>query len=307
VNPALEWLLDGDVAVQYLAHRDLLASGPLVLAPLQARIPGEGFGARYLACRNASGHWGKTWYQPKWTCTHYSLLDMKNLGMPRDMPACAQMVRRMFRERGRDDGSVNFATTAIPSDVCINGMALSHATWFRADVGDLERLVDYLLGVQMPDGGFSWSHFKPHAQSEPHSTVAVLEGLRDFAAEHDHRRDDIGGALMAAREYLLDRALFAFPDERQFDRRFLALSFPYRYRYDCLRGLEALARWGVPYDSRMERALSWLAGKRRDDGRWLLERVHPGQVHFEMEHPRAPGRFVTLAAMLVGQRYGQDA
>lgn len=301
----VEWLLEGDVSIQYLTHRDLLQSGPLVLDPLQARIPTEGFGARYLACRNDDGHWGKSWYQPKWTCSHYSLLDMKNLGLPRDTPACAEMVHRMFRERASDDGSVNFATTAIPSDACINGMALNYATWFGADVRDLARLVDYLLGVQMPDGGFSWSHFKPNASSEPHTTVTVLEGFHEFSASHDYRREDIARSERAAREYLLARSLVALPGDDVFDQRFLRLAYPTRYRYDCLRGLEVLARARVPWDDRMQPALSWLASKRRQDGRYPLEHIHPGRVHVEMEQRRSPSRFVTLIAMLVRTRYGQ--
>ena len=72
----LDWLLSGDVALQYQASRDLLGEDR---PDLRARIATEGWGARLLACRNDDGSWGERFYQPKWTSTHYTLLDLKTL------------------------------------------------------------------------------------------------------------------------------------------------------------------------------------------------------------------------------------
>ena len=46
---------------------------------LQNKIAIEGWGAKYLSLQNKNGHWGKAFYQPKWTSTHYTLLDLRNL------------------------------------------------------------------------------------------------------------------------------------------------------------------------------------------------------------------------------------
>ena len=49
----INWLLEGDVAIQYQVHRDLLASEiPL----LRDRIAGEGWGAKFLSLRKKEGH-----------------------------------------------------------------------------------------------------------------------------------------------------------------------------------------------------------------------------------------------------------
>ena len=72
----IEWLIDGDVSIQYQVHRDLL---DIEMPELMNRIGKEGWGARFLSCRNTNGHWGRGFYQPKWTSTHYTLLDLKNL------------------------------------------------------------------------------------------------------------------------------------------------------------------------------------------------------------------------------------
>jgi|GEM_PF-6735953 len=55
-DSTLQWLLEGDVAIQYQVHRDLLDSDR---PDLQARISQDGWGARFLSARNPNGHWGR--------------------------------------------------------------------------------------------------------------------------------------------------------------------------------------------------------------------------------------------------------
>ncbi len=48
----INWLLEGDPAIRYQTHQDLLGEKR---PDLQARIATEGWGARFLACRNPNG------------------------------------------------------------------------------------------------------------------------------------------------------------------------------------------------------------------------------------------------------------
>ncbi|MFK7811101.1 MAG: hypothetical protein AB8B59_01320 [Maribacter sp.] len=66
----LNWLLVGDVSIQYQVYRDLLSTDR---PDLQAKIPKEGWGAQFLSKRNINGHWGREFYYPKWTSSHYTL------------------------------------------------------------------------------------------------------------------------------------------------------------------------------------------------------------------------------------------
>ena len=85
----LSWLVSGDVSLQYQVHRDLLGE----LRPdLQARIETEGWGARLLELRRPDGHWGRAYYQPKWTSTHYTLCDLRRLEMPPSQPEVRESV-----------------------------------------------------------------------------------------------------------------------------------------------------------------------------------------------------------------------
>jgi len=58
----IQWLLEGDVSIQYQVHRDLIDENR---EDLRERIATEGWGKTYLVCQNPDGHWGKSFYQPK--------------------------------------------------------------------------------------------------------------------------------------------------------------------------------------------------------------------------------------------------
>jgi hypothetical protein len=79
MDQIIDWLLEGDVAIQYQVWRDLLDSEQ---PQLRERIAAEGWGEHFLSYRHQDGHWGRAFYQPKWTSTHYTLLDLKHLNPP---------------------------------------------------------------------------------------------------------------------------------------------------------------------------------------------------------------------------------
>src|SRR5690554_4681088 len=74
----MDWLLEGDVAIQYQVYRDLL---DVEREDLQHRIALEGWGRQFLSKRNLNGHWGDRFYQPKWISSHYTLLDLRHLNL----------------------------------------------------------------------------------------------------------------------------------------------------------------------------------------------------------------------------------
>ena len=78
----ITWLLEGDPAIQYQTRRDLLHEDPAALADLRNRIAKEGWGRAFLERQQPDGHWGRWFYQPKWTSSHYTLLDLRNLCIP---------------------------------------------------------------------------------------------------------------------------------------------------------------------------------------------------------------------------------
>ncbi|MCK5198032.1 MAG: hypothetical protein KAR21_06760, partial [Spirochaetales bacterium] len=79
----IKWLLEGDVSIQYQVYCNLLSSNR---EDLRNRISTEGWGAEFLSRRREDGHWGRKFYQPKWTSSHYTLLDLRNLCISPDNP-----------------------------------------------------------------------------------------------------------------------------------------------------------------------------------------------------------------------------
>ena len=300
-NQEIGWLLEGDPAIQFFVHKDLLHSGPEVLNALQARIATEGWGAAFLARRNPSGHWGRDFYQPKWTSTHYTLLDLKNLGMPPTQPACGESVRMYLRQPEGSEGGINIFHSTPISDVCVNGMILNFAAWFTPGEKRLESLTDYLLDMQMKDGGWNCAYFKGHTHSSVHSTLSVLEGLLEFSKSgNPYREKEIVEARKKGEAFLLLHRLFrSHRTGEVIDPKMLLLSYPGRWRYDVLRALDYFRAAEAPFDPRMQDAINVLLKKKGKDGRWPLQGKHPGQVHFDMERNGEPSRWNTVRALRV--------
>lgn len=300
----IDWLLAGDVAIQYQVHRDLLDEER---PDLRARIATEGWGAQFLAARRPDGHWGRGFYQPKWTSTHYTLLDLKHLGVAPDHPQIRESVAYVLVHHKGADGGVNPSRTIPQSDICVCGMALNYACYFGAAPELLASVVDYILAQQMADGGFNCERDRFGARhSSLHSTISVLEGIAEYLANgYTYRAAELDAVARQAQEFVLQHRLFRSDRTGAIiNPGFLLLSYPSRWYYDILRGLDYFRGVGAADDPRMQDALDVLRQKRRKDGAWPLQANHPGQVHFDMETPGQPSRWNTLRALRVLRRLG---
>lgn len=295
----IDWLLQGDVSVQYQVHRDLLAGDR---PDLQDQIAREGWGAQFLEKRKADGHWGEGFYHPKWKSSHYTLLDLKHLQTPQNIYAIQETITIIFTEEKEVDGGLNPAKTMQNSDVCINGMALNYASFYRTNSELLKSVIDYILSQQMRDGGFNCQFNRKGAvHSSLHSTISVLEGIREYLNNgYTYRADELQVVECQGQEFILQHKLYKSHRTGEIIRKQMTmLSFPSRWYFDILRGLEYFRNAGLAYDTRMQDAIDLLLSKRRKDGRWPLQAKHPGEVHFEMEKPGAPSRWNTLRALRV--------
>jgi len=142
----LKWLLDGDVSIQYQVGRDLLDSDQKTL---RERIASSGWGARFLSFRRGDGHWGRSYYSPKWISTHYTLLDLQNLAVSPQTKSIQQTIEMVLKNEKGADGGINPAVTIEESDVCLNGMALNFSSYFRAEQHALRSVVDFILSQQL--------------------------------------------------------------------------------------------------------------------------------------------------------------
>jgi hypothetical protein len=303
-NPTINWLLEGDVAIQYQVHRDLLGNER---PDLQKRISREGWGAAFLAARNTNGYWSARYYQPKWISAHYTLLDLKNLNIETDNKLIHQTLQRVFKEEKSEDGGINPANSIAQSDVCVNGMVLNFAAYFKFDKEQLNSVIDFLLSQHMPDGGFNCRSNRSGAKhSSMHTTLSVLEGLFEYERNgFTYRLDEVRQVQDAAREFLLMHRLFR--SDRTGDiiqEKFLRFPYPCRWYYDILRAMDYFQLSGLKYDPQMDEAVKIILGKQTRDGKWKLSAAYSGQVHFTMEQAGNPSRWNTLRALRVMQYVG---
>lgn len=300
----IEWLLEGDVSIRYQTHRDLLDH---TRPELQRRIGDEGWGARFLSCRNADGSWGRGVYQPKWTSSHYTLLDLKTIAISADHPLIRESIHQIAREYKGADGGINPSRTIRESDVCINGMFLNYACYFGEPQECLKSVVDFVLDQQMQDGGFNCRKNRSGARhSSLHSTLSILEGIEEYSRNgYEYRIGELDHVALESREFILQHRLFKSDRTGEvIHKELLKLSFPPRWKYNILRALDYFRNADVPWDERMGDALNVILARRRPDGRWPLQAAHPGETHFLMEEPRKPSRWNTLTALRVLKAYG---
>lgn len=303
----LRWLLDGDVAIQFQVYRDLLDE---IDPKTQRRIAGEGWGRRLLDARGADGHWGRGFYQPKWISSHYSLLELRLLCAPQDLEPVRETIAAICAREKWSDGGVNPSRFISESDVCVNGMFLSYACWFRAPEADLKSVVDFILMQQLPDGGFNCRFNRSTCHhSSLHSTLSVAEGIAEYLRQgYEYRAGEMHATELACREFMLLHQLFISDRTgKVINQAFLKCPWPSRWKYDILRAMDYFRYSGATYDERMEPAIRVIKGKQKRDGRWNQEAAHPGLNHIAYEPAGKPGRWNTLRALRVLKYIGEMA
>jgi hypothetical protein len=180
---------------------------------------------------------------------------------------------------------------------CINGRTIEAGAYFGMDVA---AIVERTLGERLADGGWNCEAENGSVRSSFDTTIDVLDGLLEF-----ERATGGSAAVSEARrggeEYLLERSLFRRKSTGEVaNPLYLDFAFPYYWRYDLLRALDYFRHAGADPDPRMAEAVGIVRSKQQPDGRWLLDRIHPGRVHFDLEDGvGAPSRWNTLRALRV--------
>lgn len=240
-------------------------------------------------------------YVPKWVSTTYTLLLLRDMGLDPVSDRAARAVS-LVRDNSKwdQDGQAFFDGETEP---CINGMTVAIGAYFHQDVAGI---VDRLLGERLADGGWNCEAENGSTRSSFHTTICVLEGFLEYERQNGGS-PEVSAARAAGEDYLLERRLHRrLSDGEIADPAWTMFSFPPRWHYDVLRGLDYLRSAGARPDERCAEAIELVEAKRQTDGRWLLENTHPGLVHFDMEEGDGkPSRWNTLRAMRVLEWYGR--
>lgn len=296
----IDWLLKGDPSIRWQVLSDLVNADKTIIRKERARISVEGWGARLLSYQDKEGTWAQSLYSPKWISTTYSMLLLKSFGLPHNNKQALSACNILWAKGKYKDGGINYSVSYTYSETCITGLILSILAYFKFNEAKLKILVEHLLNRQMNDGGWNCRSYKGDTHSSFHTTINVLEGLREFEKYYPDNSFDISSSRNKAVEFLLKHSLFkSHRTGNVFDQRMTRFSFPPRWHYDIMRILDFFQECNISKDERMADAVKIILKKRNDKGLWPLQQRHRGKTFFEMETPGKPSRWNTLRGMRI--------
>ena len=314
-DTAVAWLLDPEQpAVRYRTLTELLdrpAADPDVVDARRALLR-TGWVREILDVQSPGGGWnsGPSSYEPKYLATNWRMLVLSDLGVDRSIPEIAALCERWMAAFPLAGGGVGGNSKGTGHHCVVGNLARALCRMGYARDPRVRRSMEWLTETASPLGG--WSCFGRGRNLDS------WEGLSAFAVyPRELWSPTMRGVVEKAAEFFLERELHVQGTEYAPWFRF---HYPVHYYYDLLVGLETLAALGYGADPRVGVAHRLLLQKRRADGRWALDAVHPDvdavRERWFREHPRdrptpwalervgAPSRMVTLRARVTLRRLG---
>ena len=301
------WLADPkQPAARYRYLMEVEGRNPESKEVLAARrqISRRGWAADILRTQDPRGFWvhRDSLYVPKYVSTNWRLLALAELGLTADHPGVRRAVDLMLEDYGSTAGPLGGKKRG--PHLCFTGNTARMMILFGLGADPRVRAsLDWLAAQQKEDGG--WDCF-----GRKKGTLDGWEAMAAFAALGRRRWTRTWKASVErGAEFYLERGLL-----REGRTRYVPwerLHYPIHYYYDVLVGLETLQRLGYGDDPRLGPAKDLLRRKRRPDGTWPLEAVHPdlgrganydvdpGTRRFAMERVGAASRWITLRALSV--------
>ena len=304
-----DWLLNGDPAIRWQTMRDLTSASATTIDRERRKIANQGWGARLLELQNPEGRWAaglsgdSGLYSPKWISTTYTMLLLRDLGLPPNNRQARKACKVLLNEGMQPDGGVAYGTWAKwqkKGETCVTSMVLSILSHFEYDDERLDTIADHLLAQQMPDGGWNCRRSHGATHSSVNTSISALEGLRNYELFRERKVKTVQQAQGRAREFLLVHRLFRSDRTGEIIKPvFTKFSFPPRWHYDVLRALDYFQSVNAPWDERLNDAIELLRKGQSTDGRWPLQHIYKGKTYFEMEKLGSPSRWNTLRALRV--------
>lgn len=314
---ALDWLLQGgQPSVRYYALTELLERSqkdPEVRVA-RSQIPRAGWAREMLASQKPEGYWEaheprtvREWVGflrfPTFGASVWTGMVLSDLGLTAADPRIRRFADRVFGHLLPLSSPVNIFT----EEVCIVGNVGRMMTRFGyGDDHRVRKLYAWMIEDQREDGGWNCAAGQP-------GTLDAWEALSAFAAVPKAKRTAaMERAISRGAEFYLERKLFE--EGRRYPPWF-RFHYPTHYFYDVLVGLDLLTSLGRAGDRRLKPALQILLEKRRSDGRWTLDRIHPDEPlrggagggsrkvkRLALERAGQPSQWITLTALRVLKR-----
>ena len=309
---AMNWLLeDNQPSIRYLALTQLLekSEDDPDIQSAKEMIPKRGWAADILAEQKPGGWWvtQESLYRPKYNSTNWMLLILSDLGMTKAHPKIRKASELWIERFSKPDGGFAMDGSKKSHLCTLGNTARALVKFGYADHPKVRSAFEWLADNRDKNGG--WSCFGSGRNLDS------WEGMSAFAVYPKEKwTEGMKHAVELAAEFYLQRELHkqgpGYPPWYRFH-------YPVHYYYDLLVGLDFMTALGYGDDPRLRFAISLLKQKRRPDGRWNLDAVHPdlegkmaewyakdpkGHAPFALEQAGQPSKMITLRAMRVLKR-----
>lgn len=314
----MDWLLEEDQPpVRYLTLTRLLRrpeDNPEVL-DARRRIPKSGWAFTILSRQGPDGTWvsGESLYRPKYLSTNWMLLVLSDLGLTKEHPMVAKACDLWIDRYTRPDGGFAMEGSKKGHHCKTGNMARALVKLGYADRPEVARAFEWLAETRDKKGG--WSCFGSGRNLDS------WEGMSAFAAYPRAKwTEGMKRAVELGAEFFLERELHRQGAHYEPWYRF---HDPVHYYYDLLVGLEFMTALGYGDDPRMRHAIDHLKSKRRTDGRWNLDALHPDvegsmaewfaahpkhrPTPFGLEAVHEASKMITLRSLIVLERLNETA
>lgn len=299
----LKWCMDFDPAIKYKIMKNIYGISDEELVNERESMEKSGLVSKYLALVDTETNmWGGGIYTPKWTSTHYTLLELKNLGIPNGNAQYIKSAKVLLDELWYNNGAVRKGKM---QDLCVAAMVGSIVCHARIEDDRIEQIASYIASHVQSDGGFNCS-WAVSDKSSLHTTLTVLIFIEDYLNNGYMKSAHLLKPIVQdAREWLLSRRLFiGLRSGKPILKSALNIPYPNRYKYDILKTLEYFADCRVEYDQRMDEALRIIKEKMNPDGTWPNTNQIQGQTHFNIEENLRRSQINTYRALRVLNHFG---
>jgi len=303
-SPVADWLLAAATpSIRYLTLRDLLGregADPEVAAAWQA-MKASGPVPAILAGQAEAGGWAgeRSYYTPKYTSTHWSMLLLAELGTdgadPRLRRGAAFMLSAVEDELGK---TLREARHGYP---CFWGNVLRYALHcgFQDDTR-IHDIVHALVGEGVEAG------WRCRINDDLPCAWGAARALWGLAAVPQEQRDSrTEAAVQQGVAFLLeahDLVKANYPTPGRVHPLWFRLNFPLFYQVDILFVLRVLAELEGLDHPGARLALEWLAARRKSNGRWRGASPFRRRTWTALAEREETDRWVTLHAAVVMQQ-----
>lgn len=319
MQKVVEWLLEpSQPSVRFLTMRDLFGGSDTDdLKGAQQAIYSKGWVPEILSKQKARGNWeadgeNEHLYRPKYVSTNWMLLTLSDLGTTRADRRIAKGAKLWMDTYAQPDGGFDTGNPKV-SEHCLTGNTARALIKFGyVNEPRVQKAFEYFVRTQKKNGGW-------HCWGSS-GTIDSWEGMSAFAVYPRQKwTKRMKESVERGTEFYLHKELCK--QGANYDPWF-RFHFPYHYYYDILVGLDFMTALGYTDDKRLGKAVAHLKKKRRKDGKWNLDAVHPDYLNegkrpdwwpkyknrfhpFALENVGQPSKMVTLRALIVLKRLGE--